>query len=178
MKPNAKGRRKTKPFLALPRDLLESENWKQASHKAKVLIIDVASQYRGNNNGDLCAAMTVMKPRGWKSESSMREALAELLHYGFLEKTRQGGKHKASLYAITWAPIDECKGKLEVPSTKVATNAWKEPKPPFVPKRKKNSLPLGSAQCTPTVGAIGPESGPSDQTITPTIGVVRRKCAL
>ena len=36
-------------------------------------------------------------------------------------KTRQGGKNYPCLYAITWQPIDECRGKnLELGPTKTA----------------------------------------------------------
>jgi hypothetical protein len=45
---------------------------------------------------------------------------------GWIIKTRQGGLHKCSLYGVTWLPINDCKGKLEVASTKGATHDWKD----------------------------------------------------
>ncbi len=44
---------------------------------------------------------------------------------GWIVVTRLGGKHKATLYAVTWLPIDYCDGKLDVSSTDVAGNEWK-----------------------------------------------------
>ena len=51
-----------------------------------------------------------------------------LLETGMIELTRQGGLHCASLYAVTWLPIDECGGKLDVNATAVASGLWKQPK--------------------------------------------------
>jgi hypothetical protein len=96
---------------------------------ARALLVDVAVQYYGNNNGDLSPSWTLMRKRGWKSKDTLCRALAELRHYGFLDMTRQGHLHKASLYAITWRPVDECRGKLDVGCgpTQVASGRWKDP---------------------------------------------------
>ncbi|ATG89133.1 hypothetical protein [Methylomonas koyamae] len=95
------------------------------SHKAAHLLDNLTAQYNGKNNGDLSAAPKIMELFGWKSRGSIDESLTELLAYGFIEQTRQGGRNQCSLYAITWQPIDECKGKLDVKSTVVASNLWK-----------------------------------------------------
>jgi hypothetical protein len=89
------------------------------------LLDNLTAQYNGGNNGDLCAAPKTMKLYGWNSQGSINKALTELLALGFIEQTRQGGRNKFSLYAITWKPIDECKNKLDVNPTRVASNLWK-----------------------------------------------------
>ena len=62
--------------------------------------------------------MTVMEPFGWKSNDQLRKALSELMHYGFLVKTRQGGRNLCSLYyALGWYAIDHCKGKHDAMET-------------------------------------------------------------
>jgi hypothetical protein len=66
-----------------------------------------------------------MKLYGWHSQGSVHKALTELLALGFIEQTRQGGKNQCSLYAVTWLAIDDCKGKLDVNPTRVASNLWK-----------------------------------------------------
>ena len=66
-----------------------------------------------------------MKLYGWTSQGFMQNALTELLALCFIEQTRQGGRNKCSLYAVTWLAIDDCKGKLDVNPTKVASNLWK-----------------------------------------------------
>ena len=44
-------------------------------------------------------------------------ALAELLRYGFLVQTRQGGRSLCSPYALGWHAIDHCKGKHDAMDT-------------------------------------------------------------
>jgi hypothetical protein len=95
------------------------------SHMAAHLLDNLTAQFNGSNNGDLSAAPKIMKLYGWNSQGSIHKALAELLALGFIEQTRQGGKNQCSLYALTWLAIDECKRKLDVDSTRVASNLWK-----------------------------------------------------
>jgi hypothetical protein len=95
------------------------------SHMAAHLLDNLSAQFNGLNNGDLSAGPKIMKLYGWNSQGSISKALTELLALGFIEQTRQGGKNKCSLYAVTWLSIDECKGKLDVNPTNVASNLWK-----------------------------------------------------
>ena len=37
------------------------------SPRATKLLIDLLAQYRGYNNGDLCAPLSLMRERGWNS---------------------------------------------------------------------------------------------------------------
>lgn len=98
-------------FNAFPHRVLASEKFAMLSPQATKLLLDLLSQYRGNNNGDLCAAMTLMALRGWKSKSGLESAIKELLRTGFLVLSQQGGRHKPSLYALTFYTIDECVDK-------------------------------------------------------------------
>ena len=138
----AKGRRESGAFVPFPCSVLNHPNFKILSSKGLKLLVDMVSQMRFKkggsiNNGDLTATWSILKERGWKSRESLNYALKELLHYGFIELTRQGGRHIPSLYAVTWWAIDECKGKLDVPETRVPSNKWKEIKEPWErPTRK------------------------------------------
>lgn len=114
----SKGRGGSPPFFMLDHRLLDLPNYINLTHTAKSLLVDIARQYNGSNNGDLCVTLKVMQKRGWTSNSTMRRALDTLLTANLVMLTRQGGLHKCSLYALTWLPIDECKGKLEVSATK------------------------------------------------------------
>lgn len=120
------GRNKTPPFVMLRKDVITSEQFANLSYKAIKLLIDVLEQYNGNNNGDLCITMSVMKKKGWKSSGTLHSAKNELSEKGWIVQTRQGGRHRCSLYAVTMHPIDECGGKLEVRSTRTASNLWKK----------------------------------------------------
>jgi hypothetical protein len=132
------GRRESGSYLALPHAVIESENFCRLSTHAVKLLVNVGAQYRGNNNGDLCATWNAMKHCGWRSRDTLCRALAELLYFGLLERTRQGGLHCCSLYALTWAPIDECHGKLDIGPTFKASGLWKIPRPPM-PKRVREN---------------------------------------
>jgi len=121
-----KGRSSCRRFLALPHAVLEHQDFVSLSNKAVRLLLDLAMQYNGSNNGDLCATFSMMKKRGWSSNDQRSKALKELIDKNFIVLTRQGGRKIASLHAITWQPINECGGKLDVSSTKLAPRSFRE----------------------------------------------------
>lgn len=139
----AKGRSESGGFIAIPHAVQDSANWRQCSATAIKLLCDMARQFNGRNNGDLTGALSVLRKRGWSSPDTITWALRELRHYGLLQLTRQGGLHGASLYALTWKPIDDCGGKLDCGPTNVATGAWREAVPRFrrPPKSRKSATP-------------------------------------
>jgi hypothetical protein len=120
-----KGRRESDTFLALPHGVISSVNWLGLSPYGVKLVIDLAVQYKGWNNGDLCAVWPVMHKRGWRSKATLYKAIKEAIDLGIIMRTRQGGRNMPTLYAVTWKPIDECNGKLDVSPTKVAPSTWK-----------------------------------------------------
>lgn len=111
------GRKGIGSFLQLPKDVLHSEAYRSLNGWQVKLLVDIASQFNGKNNGDLCAAFSVMEDRGWNSKTTLTRSLKALLDSGLIEMTRQGGRNQCSLFAVTWRPIDECSGKLEVKPT-------------------------------------------------------------
>lgn len=138
-----KGRREGGTFGQVPTAVLESRGYSKLGHPARAVLLHFAGRYRGNNNGDLSAPLSA-KPAGIASPTTLARALRQLLHYGLLEVTRPGGsptkggggRHEATLYALTWLPIDYCGGKLKVPATKVASGKWKVE--PTVPLERPN----------------------------------------
>jgi hypothetical protein len=122
---NIKGRRIKGGFLALPHCVLEHEDYLALSARAIRLLIDLGLQFKGYNNGDLCAAMKLMRQRGWRSSDQLNKAKVELVERSLIILTRQGGRNQASLYALSWHPIDHCKGKLDIPSTEKAPRSFK-----------------------------------------------------
>lgn len=114
-------------FLALPHHLLASDAFGALSGYAVKAIIEAARQYKGTNNGDLSLPWSRMHRRGWRSKSTLWAAIREAIEAGFLKQSRQGGRnHICALYAITWKPIDECAGKLDIPATSTASNDWQK----------------------------------------------------
>ena len=127
-----KGRQTTSPFVMFPYHVLGHPNFKTLSTKATKLVMDLAAQYRGHNNGDLCAPLSLMRERGWNSSDQLQKAKKELIERDVILVARQGGRNKANLYALTWFPINECNGKLDIAATKTPPVNWKSkmPSPP------------------------------------------------
>lgn len=121
-----KGRKSVLPFVGIYRYVLDSEEFGNLSPQAIKLLLEMARQYRGNNNGDLSAAWSVLRLRGWNSPGTLSRAKKEVVSSGFAVVTRQGGKNRCSLYALTWWAIDDCNGKHDEPPTHRAPNLWKK----------------------------------------------------
>ena len=121
-----KGRRVTWTFVQLPHHILESNEFAELSNPAVRALLCLFGQYRGSNNGDFTAAWSVMQKRGWKSKGTLYRAIDDLLENGWILKTRQGGKNRCSLYAVTWLPIHECGGKLDVSVSKTPLGTWRK----------------------------------------------------
>jgi hypothetical protein len=122
----SKGRRDYGRFIALPLHILNSTPYIVLPIHAKQLLIDLFMQFNGKNNGDFCAAWSMMIKRSWRSRQTLHRSLGALISAGFIIKTRQGGRNRASLYGITWLGIDVCKGKLDVRASPVPLNFWKK----------------------------------------------------
>ena len=121
----AKGRASSGSFVSFPHSVLKHPAFATLTTRATKLLIDLATQYRGKNNGDLSMPLSQMRNRGWNSSDQLHKAKNELLERGLILVSRQGGRNKCSLYAVTWQPIDECKGKLDIAPTHIAPHHWK-----------------------------------------------------
>ena len=120
------GRLEKGGFLALPHSIIRSQQFGRLNPWALKLLLELASAYRGSNNGDLSAAFSMLRLRGWKSPGTLAGAKKELVEAGWIVTTRQGGRNRCSLYAVTWWSIDECSGKTEVSAEKTARNDWRK----------------------------------------------------
>lgn len=128
------------PFVIVPLAVLNSRAYLDASPYARMLLFDLLCQYRGTNNGDLCAAWRLMKLRGWRSPVTLSKAKRELLELCLIVETRKGARpNKASLYAITWQALDECGGKLDMPLRAFPRSAYLRRDIP-IPLTRKNAL--------------------------------------
>ena len=124
----AKGRRGTSTFAALPHSIFRAQGQTPPpaaalSKTARCFLADVAQQINGKNNGNLSAAPKIMELYGWTSRGTLDAALVESVALGFLEQTRQGGRNRCSLYAMTWLGIDE--GPHDAMPNPVPSNLWK-----------------------------------------------------
>lgn len=101
---------------------MEHPDYKKLTGNAVKLLILMAFQYRGKNNGDLTGAWGFAKKHGFNSQATLSRATHELLDACLLIRTREGvflnPGGRCALYAVTWVSIDDCMGKnLEVKAT-------------------------------------------------------------
>ena len=122
------GRRESYTFIALPKVIVNSPEYACLSAYAVKLFFDLFAQFNGRNNGDLCAAWTLMRGCGWRSKATLHRALKELRDNDWIIVARQGGRNKATLYALTHLPVNECGGKLDISETVLPLRSWKHGK--------------------------------------------------
>lgn len=134
-----RGRATAGRFISIPHVVLESSSFINLRPRAVKLLLDIALQFDGRNNGNLTVAWGCMEKRGWSSKDTLSKAVQDLVEADLIVKTRTGRfmnpGARCDLYAITWRAIDECPGKdLEVAPT--ATPPRK-----FSLERSKNPSP-------------------------------------
>jgi hypothetical protein len=149
----AKEKRGGGMYVPLPFDVLRSPALPALSAHAVKLLLDLLAQYNLRNNGDLTAAWTVMSKRGWKSRDTLFKAVTELESHGWIIKTRQGGRKRCNLYAVTFFAIDECGGKLDMAATTTPPGTWHQkgkylPAIPGLINRKFTDTQAGSPTTT------------------------------
>ncbi|MBT0585115.1 hypothetical protein [Alteromonas oceanisediminis] len=111
-------------FAGIPSTVMKHPDYFNLSFSAKALLFEFAFQYKSYNNGKLCAVFAQLKDRGWKSETTLRKAIQELIRANMIICTKQGmygsGKRLPNYYAVTWQPIDEIHNfKMDVDATVV-----------------------------------------------------------
>lgn len=120
-------KRDGKRFVLLPYVVLESPGYRAASHTARSLLVDIARQYSGHNNGRLVACPKYLEPLGWRSNSTVSRALRELQDCGLLVETRKGARpNKAAWFALTWLDIDPARG-IEIDPTLARRGEYMSP---------------------------------------------------
>lgn len=98
-------------FVGLPLQVLESPAYLALSHPARALLLEVAMQFHGDDNGRMLLSRAHLEPRGWRSADVLQRAKGELLEAGLIFETVKGQRpNKASWYACTWWPLDRLEG--------------------------------------------------------------------
>ena len=106
------GRERTKNrvggrFLALPHQVMDSSPFIGLSAPATRLLLDMARQYMGTNNGKLLCTLSLMKRRGWSSNDTLSRARKELEAAKFIQRTREAWMpRRAAWYGLCWLPLD------------------------------------------------------------------------
>lgn len=108
---HSKSSRDAGGFLAIPWSVLDSQSYLALSHPAKSLLLEMARQYRGDDNGRMIATLAYLKSRGWTSYDTIQRAKQELLDAGLIYETVKGRRpNRASWYALTWQTLDKLDG--------------------------------------------------------------------
>lgn len=98
-------------FVAIPWAVLDSAAYLGLATHAKALLLDIARQYTGSNNGALRCGRAYMQPRGWNSMDMLTKAKRELLDAGLIFETVKGARpNKAAWFALTWQALDRLDG--------------------------------------------------------------------
>jgi hypothetical protein len=101
-------------FAGSPDQVMMHPDYTELSFSAKALLFEFALQYRGKNNGKLCAIYVQLIKCGWRSEATLRKSIKELGNDNLIVVTKIGmygnGGRKPNYYAITWQAIDEVNG--------------------------------------------------------------------
>ena len=98
-------------FASVPRYVIDTPAFKSLRGNSVKLLLLLASQYKGNNNGDLIITHSKYKS-DFKSSQTMYAARDELEEKGFIATNAYGGMscggYKVpSLYALLWRPVDD-----------------------------------------------------------------------
>jgi hypothetical protein len=103
----AKRERITGRFIGLPWDVSDCAAYIRLSHPAKAMLIELARQYVGDNNGRFLTSRAYLSARGWNSSDVISRAVRELEGAGFIHQLVQGHRpNKASWWAATWWHLD------------------------------------------------------------------------
>jgi hypothetical protein len=98
-------------FIAIPAAVLDSPAYMELSYPARALLVEVARQYRGDDNGRMILTRKHLLPRGWKSADVIQRAKDELINAGFIFETVMGMRpNRAAWYALTWLSLDKLDG--------------------------------------------------------------------
>jgi hypothetical protein len=168
----AKDKRDGTTFAALPLVVLQSPGYRAASHPARALLVDLAMQYRQNNNGKLIACAKYLGPLGWRSNDVIVRARRELIECCLIVETRKGARpNRAGWYALTWYDLDITEGLDIDPKLYERTFRRGYMRPDKVQAQNASLRPPGGAASTP----IAPADGVGHKSAAPLDGAVPLK---
>lgn len=109
-------------------DLLDSNAWRCLSASDQRAYIALKRNLRSTNNGDLSLAMSVAKPQGIKSQTTLAKSLRALVAVGLIAVTRRGGcasggQRLPTLYRVT--DQEAYPNPVKFIDAAKATNEWK-----------------------------------------------------
>jgi len=149
-------------IIAIPRIVFDSTVFRETGYAGRCLLMELARQLNGRNNGHLQLTSSWLAPRGWSSDQTIHNAKKELQNRGLIVQTRQGGKGIGpSRFAVTWLKISNFQG-LELRPQDFRPLAFD--RQPLLPPPKENHRSEFRSDSAPENGVspppITPEAGP------------------
>lgn len=122
-------------FAAVPVEILRSEAYAALPDYAVRVLLAVAGQFRGQNNGNLSMSIRTAREHGIRSAWKVQAGLRLLLDVGLVEMTRPGkyshGRGICALYAVTWKTINITPEAFPpIDNERPAPNTWASWRPP------------------------------------------------
>ncbi len=136
-------RRKTGPgrFAMLPLTVLAEPAVNTLSHAAFRILVLMAAQYNGGNNGALGITYSQAALNGIGSDNTLYRALRTLEERGLIEQTYPASRvpPRPTMYALTWMSVDDTSWSR---STRIPTHTYRDWQPSRKPKLRivKDSL--------------------------------------
>ena len=98
-------------FITLPVAVLESAAYLGLSANARSLLLEVAMQCHGDDNGRMLLSRAHLNKRGLMSSDMNQKGKRELIAAGLIFETVKGQRpKKAAWYAVTWRRLDKLPG--------------------------------------------------------------------
>ena len=121
----SKQKRDGERHIALPHVVIDSPSYRALGYAARALLIDIARQYTGTNNGKLVACDKALKPMGWNSNQTIARGLRELQDAKLLIQTRMGMRpNRAAWFALGYYALDKVDG-LDIDPKTYRTGQYK-----------------------------------------------------
>lgn len=93
-------RKKSNPFVAIPKSMLTSYAWLELGHPARVAYLHLKYKFNGKNAEDLSLTYNEMEPL--MSRKTFSKAMKQLLGCGFVKLVRKGGlMRNPNIYALS-----------------------------------------------------------------------------
>jgi len=152
------GKGKRAEHLGIDKWIINRDEFAAIKDAPLKLLIDLAAQYNGFNNGNLSIAEVRHR---WPSRDKTTRAERWLIDNNWIIKTKIGGLGIGpNLYAVTWWPIDDCKGKHHYQAETVPSHAWLKTRRPD--RETVRAVPYdgtGNASKTPKIDPAIPSDG-------------------
>lgn len=128
-------------FARLPLSVLSTPAVTTLDHAAFRVLVLLAAQYYGTNNGALGITWTQAAANGIKSDNTLYAALRELETRGLIEQTYPASRvpPRPTMYAITWVSVDDTEYSR---STRTAAHSYRDWSAPPTARRRRRRTRL------------------------------------